>query len=1092
LENKEQLRRDIQTGKLPRGHYTTGDISTYLYPGNVVVIERTPNVEEFYIGIGNRGVQQLLNVDTQQYLPLDTILQGEITVRNASISEKQNVFSRHPEIKLRDNMMHQLEQDPSIKGLQIHEIMVEGNQARAQGEIANNAPEALFARVSKKVIKRAHTNQASKILVEHTKDARYLGVVNRSALDDLKEQYLETGMKESSSYGDFRRIRERLTSSAKKVHDVLSSIAQDTSRSNLLKLANTIQNKKGKEYIHEFKSSRNNFNKVVFTDNVPDAFARETMQAYQELDVATAREKGLVNYTSPEGQKMVRVVSDHSKAQFLQDTLQGLQKQLTGHNVHMRTFNTYGQMLTHAAIVEDGAYKTLLKRDYPMALAGLDLQFGTSASRTSSMQLPVTHTLHGASDVLAVTGAASLPGVGDSRIVNSLSRMSEAVSSSVNEQDAIRAGFGVSDELVTRVAGVAAKKAVITANRTRAYVEGGAIEREIAELSPAFNTDAMHNRLPHSTTQTTGIFQSVVGLMGVYFYQQMMHNWTRKAVEVYKYFHQPGQIIEAKKHSSTETSIRRMLTTDFGGSWSFIKAAEALVVGASREQFSFAAFRGLVQKYGMDEAGKLDPRKAWGVAKDVLHSRLTNLVSRHISTNGQPLTKQLVSHIHEAAKSVMSYVGSHRKAILTSTSGVLLLSRIGKSSQEEQNKKFLDTRKKNANQGELLQYNTAMPPGTYSSMTALDGRISAGFASPLDFEILRYTGPKLANLMHLVTGVTASESVENILLKKGFHYPVPHGRAQANVAAGALSEAFGLRSRVVSGMSVSSIGQAAPLARAEFATDLHREALKLESVATATGSARQVAHTTLTHGKLQILNRELEATGLRTTSNQGLLRDIPLANMNKEAYYRRSENAVTAEPAQAASWAKRAGRARSLGRKLGQAGARSIGRDRSLLNVDARGGQITSEIQMSRRAPLQPVDPVITTNRSSRNIPIDWSRSFQGEALRKDIPETNLNARRQSGASKTVALRRAEDAITTTGHDGARGLIEPRVFQSSYRQPTVDLSGYKDRKSLETNLLRAGTAMNKAGFSTSRVSRYANSNMDYSGILKNKMREEFR
>lgn len=1073
--NHEQLRKNLETSKLPRGKYSQGVISQYIYPGNIVVIERTPGIEETYVSVGSRGSSNLLNIDTSQFVPVNDILAGEISIRNATQVERQNVTSRHPEIKMRDEMVQELNKNPEVKGLSIREITLDASQYQHAGHTKPETPQAVFTRIADKVYKKANTEQASRILVEKTRMSYTAGIINHSALDQLESDYRSAGMTESHDFQDFHRIKDRLGETSRKLHDAISSISRDQNQSNLLKTVNTLKGKtQYGDYTYSFKDTTD-FNRITFSNNIPDVLAKETKRAYQAFDSAAAKEKNIVSWGS-EGQKYSRLLYKHSQREQVVDLVEYLNKYNLGHSINQTTLQAGTVTLARGIAGSDGTYG-VLKKLYQSSLANIDLQTGTEASKTSYMQTPGLFGMMSTQDIHAIAQTKAAPTEGSSIISAGLQKDSNSISYINNEIDIGRL-FGVSDNTIKAYSDITAGNAAREANSSRHWVEDDILRRRIEEISPTHQTYSSRNRTPKDLKLTTGMLQVVSGVMGIYFYQNMMHSWTRKVVNIYNQFGDPGQIIEAKKHSSVETSVRRLMTTDFGSKWDYAKTfIEHLVLGAGAHgeaSQAFGKFTRFVKKYGFDEAGKLDLVKGWGAAKDYLRGRLTSVTSRYLQ-NQKSLTSSITKEIHTATDQYFKYIADHPKQIIIGTSAAFLMSRVGPSRAQQEDKKFINTRKKNVSQSEVMRYNSVNPEGQYSSPMNVEGRVMAGFASPINLEtVTRAMGPILAGVKNITSKVSMSQ-MENMVEGRGFQFNEIMS-AQTKAGALRLPEAIMGRGRIISGAPMTN------LAQNEMVADIHKEFVHLQGAAQSAAMPRQMA-SKITHiGKTAQMNKELAATGEMVMSRTGIAKEQPIVNMNKESFHKRPGNEVSIEP----TWDLIGSDAkhRSLRRKLPQAIERSIsnGKPSVETSVELKRTASISRNKIGKIKPRDPQYPVISTTGSSKDLVIDHSMSFPAQSVRKSIPEANLKLGARPGAQRAYNLAKAEDRIMGTAY--SKPLYEPRHYQASYRTGVVDMNGMRPQQPPKTLALQAhADGINQAGFKSHTVSNYANGKT-YSDVLK--------
>lgn len=1073
--NNEQLRQNLETSKLPRGRYSQGVLSQYIYPGNIVVIERTPGIEETFVSVGSRGSSNLLNVDTSQFVPINDILAGEISIRNASQVERQNITSRHPEIKMRDEMAKELSKNPEIKGLSIREITLDASQYQHAGYTKPDVPQAVFTRIADKVYKKANTEQASRILVEKTRMTYTAGVINHSALDQLESDYRSAKMTEKHDFEDFHRIKNRLGETSRKLHDAISSISKDHQQGNLLKTISFIKSKtQYGDYTYSFKDTVD-FNQITFSNNIPDTLAKETKRAYQQFDTAAATEKNIVSW-GEKGQKYSRLLYKHSQREQITDLVEYLNKYNLGHSINQTTLQAGTITLARGITQNDGRYG-VLKKLYQSNLANIDLQTGTEVSKTSYMQTPGLFGMMSTQDIHAIAQAKATPTQGSSIISGNLEKDSKSISYINNEIDAGRI-YGVRDSTIKAYSDITAGNAVREANSTRHWVEDDILRRRIEEISPTHQTYSSRNRTPKDLKLSTGMLQIVSGIMGIYFYQNMMHSWTRKVVNIYNQFGDPGQIIEAKKHSSVETSVRRLLTTDFGSKWDYAKTfIQHFVFGAGAHgeaSQAYGKFARFVKKYGFDETGKLDLVKGWGAAKDYIRGRLTSVTSKYLK-NSKSLTSSITKEIHTATDQYLRYISEHPKQILIGGGAAFLMTRIGPSRAQEEDKKFINTRKKNVSQSEIMRFNSANPEGLYSSRMNAEGRVMAGFASPINLDtVTRAMGSILAGLKNMTSKVSMSQ-MENTIEGRGFQFnEVLSAQTKANALR--LPEAIMGRGRIISGAPMTN------LAQNEMVADIHKEFIHLQGAAQSAALPRQMSSKIMRIDKITQINKELATTGEMVISRMGIAKEQPIVNMNKLSFHKKPGNEVTIEP----TWDLIGSEAkhRSLRRKLPKAMQRSIsnGKPSVETSVELKRTSLIARNKIGNIKPVDPQYPVISTTGSSKNMPIDHSMSFPAESVRKSIPEANLKLGVRPGAQKAHDLAKAEDRILNTSY--SQPLYEPRVYQASYRSGVIDMNGMKAQQPPKTLALQAhADGINQAGFKSHTVSNYANGK-SYSDVLK--------
>ena len=891
----QNLSNDISLKARPRGHYQPGDLADLLYPGNVIIIEPTKGQKQTYISLSGASAEgMLLNPETQQYVSINTALQGDIAIRNASTLERRNVESLYPDIVNKQQMIQKLRKDPNVKGIITKEVTLDASSLKPHSSLAtDNVPDIVLGKISEKLAKSVNTAQAKTVFMERDYNSKKLAVINTSALERLQAEYQRLNLSDAHSLKQYEGIKDKLNTDAKKIHDVVFSMAKDRRKYNLNQMINEITDhtKTTGDYVYEYENQTNDFNRLVVTkDSTVDTFAKETQKTFQELEAERAGRKDILVSTGDNKKDYLRVVSRYGQREQVANVLEGLNQVLANHDIRSQTINSYGQAI--ASSVAKDQFAKNFQTYYQRALITLDAHFKTNVSKTHYFESPDIFSVLNVNDAAALTGTNDLNTRASISSSASLQKMSTSASDAVNELELRRLGLGP-EITAKRLGEVGAMRTYMKANAAALGVESINIQRRIEEILPAYEQNSLRNRYPKSTMQATGIMSMASGLMGAYFYQELIYGWSRKISEMFRTFIDPGQIIEAKQHSSAETSARRMMMTDFGSKWSYIHTFAGLIEGSMAEgggKSLFGYFRSLVEKYGVNEVqAKGDLVGTLRKVEDDITQKLHKVIGQgHDAAISKFDLKKTAEHAGDHIDQFVDYLSRNRKAVIISTGGGILLSRIGSSVKQEEDKKFISDRRKRISQNEYLRSNHVMPSHIYSSMLNVEGRTYAGFASPFE--------PRAMAWLERIRSATTAFS-ESTLVKRIREGGLTFSKRVSSGTAGAKQATSFMQSLREAGTfaagATTGLGEAA-VAIGNYVSRLAKEAIGIGSSLEATTLARGSEETLYRHAKVQELNKSLAETGERVTQTQNQLKDIPAQGFSKEPYHVNKE--VTAQP----------------------------------------------------------------------------------------------------------------------------------------------------------------------------------------------------
>ena len=213
-----------------------------------------------------------------------------------------------------------------------------------------------------------------------------------------------------------------------------------------------------------------------------------------------------------------------------------------------------------------------------------------------------------------------------------------------------------------------------------------------------------------------------------------------KAHRLINNFIEPSEVIEAKRHSSIETSTRRILSTDFGGGWTPLASVIKDIVLNGRTgaiQFINAnKTAGGIEKL----RNTFDPIFAKG--KDITKNLDTSL-----SAATERLKKFITGGgVSDLLKEGLSYVNENKISIGTVAGGVILFSRLGSNDWITGTKEYDVLKKKyrGAHYRDFLETNSVQPDDWRDSLTRIDSKVVTGFGSPW----------QLKNSLNAMLGVT--------------------------------------------------------------------------------------------------------------------------------------------------------------------------------------------------------------------------------------------------------------------------------------------------------------------------------------------------
>ena len=687
--------------------------------GKYIAIKKNDILTQ-YLVVGSGTQTKLVDISNHSYLQgpqLEAFLNDpqKITVRELDPAEKANLKSFSPEYKTQQEFNRSLKNNPEVKGVRYFEADVIATNRRSAGGGQPEIPAIVYSELREKVRYKTLNEHTLDTTEEVVKNKKRTAIIKRDEVKNLYEELQQKGIN-SNNINDYKKVNAVVTDSVQKEIKSLFQSAAKSSGTDWFSLMGKASGQELKIDINK-NLSGTEFSDIHIVDDVVKK--NETLlEAFNEQKKENTKKDLVTN-------KKVKI----NTTEFTRGLLENLPK---------KDFDVYSVEARADSIKRMGLESEYnkIQGDILHEVRGFEKLHGGNLSKSSAAQhinlVEKATTYDGTKTLANVNTDYSL---GADRKINEFSK-------TVEELRSLEAGEGVSKDGTVRAINPKEvyKRKVIAGTKDTLYktiaseqdINNPLIRKKINDYvgelhySDTFSKSGNYQRLPKQVTQKTGLLRTVSSLVGTYFYQGMLHSSYRKVESFFSNAIEPGEIIEAKKHSSAETSTRRLLTTDFGSKFTDIGIIlkDVLIGGRTSSQVfqkvkNNDTFRTMVSMVRQSDIRRENIEKIGAETK-----RFYKDTRNYVKTLPQKM-KQNVAQSFD-------YIKDHPKATMISTGTALFVTNFGSSKEETSDEKLIKKRRKNTTQKEYLNNNKVYSSDFFHSDIYIQKASLSGFGSKFD------------------------------------------------------------------------------------------------------------------------------------------------------------------------------------------------------------------------------------------------------------------------------------------------------------------------------------------------------------------------
>lgn len=763
---KEQQAIDSRVSE--RKKFSVQELATrgYIVPGKPFAVIRNSStgqagVTEQYLPITS---ERFYNVNNSQIVSSAQIFNEEIRVRELNTEELQTFKTLHPEIMSREEFKRVLQKDVGrVQGIKYSEGFITANSFRndALGAEEKAIPSSIVVEVRERIRKKQESRAAASI-VEKTESKRRIAVISKNAVETLRDK-----LASASDKGNLKSLREfKKSLSFNEAHD--------------FQIVEQLQDRKNKETILNTFNRASSGGKYKSGKNIPSASSLNEIHIVGQDEVLGKTQKILqreahiaskvrTNGSIVADNKFKLVYENGYKNQqksMLDPVLSNLDEYTKNKGIGLLLQNPEGTA-QHVVFQYAGANWTDIQKGVANRIKSIDAITGTSFNKTTEGRTIHSNVYLNQWDVRRLSGLPETNTIFSGNLyekkLSELAEINDRLNAIVSGERVVKRDGSVvsgmpTDEIRERLISIYTEKTTTRANRVHNFVAKKTLTRILDAYDPynprktTYNYDRYNGKRKYSRkiTHQTGLIGMVSAVMGTYFYQSMLRHAHSKALNLYQDFIQPGEIIEAKKHTSLETTVRRMMTTDFGAKWSnlgmFMK--DLVFNGRTASQ----QFQNLTDRYDLKLLRRLlDPKYTAGQkVNHVVNTARKNI--RKLIDHTRSQDSQYIKKMSENIQQMAAVMTEHKGKIIAATGSVLLLSRFGQTEVEKDNETIFRKRYFNIGQEEHLTNNKATEELLYESPTRRTKLGMIGFGSP-------YIGIKLSKYLLALPRVRAKQIV---------------------------------------------------------------------------------------------------------------------------------------------------------------------------------------------------------------------------------------------------------------------------------------------------------------------------------------------
>lgn len=744
---------------LPAGQYTAGDLAKegLLLPGKNIKIN-----DKIYLAVGNATVTKLIDLQSNIKYPVDVVLQGKISVSALQPHEVQQVKQVYDSYKSGKEILRMVNKGKvetvSFKKSAAISISTDkdtGLSTQSLIETADNVVKRERLSNGQTTIKLHEAKQVHAVV--DYKEVQELQTVLENEKDNLSHKDLQDIKKKLKNNGQdniaktIEAFEEINKSKTKKQQTGIKSLVTET----------ISKQSTGDSVVSLSKDiNANKYSSVTFTKDVSKA-VNKIIDTHKVSDSLNPQKSvhGNVNY----GQ--YQIFTDKPS----DDALKFTQQIETKKDLQVKVAEIEFQKFSKNAIIDEGKNHEIINQITSRASA-FDKRLNTNLKERIKDGINLY-------TEVKTTGDLGFHSIDKRTALKQLKSSSYHFNQLQNLTDGLKIGYNgnvISDTSTGAnfvAQNIIKNQAIQEFNNS--HIKTAEIFKTLEDTSPENSNklsgylkrkkNATIEKYPRSIQNQTGLLALATGIVGTYFYQQMITGAALKAHRLINNFIEPNEVIEAKRHSSIETSARRILSTDFGGGWTPLTSVIKDMVLHGRSgaiQWKNASkVTGGIEKL----RGSFDPIYNKGL-------KLAENIGAKLNDGTERLSKFITEGgISELAKDGLKYVEQNKKSIGVIAGGVVTFSRLGSNDWRTGTREYEILKKKyrGAHFRDFMESNSVRPDDWRDSLTNIDSRTLTGFGSPWDLKKALFMtmgatakGSKIFSLAHKTATELAEKYVQ--------------------------------------------------------------------------------------------------------------------------------------------------------------------------------------------------------------------------------------------------------------------------------------------------------------------------------------------
>lgn len=706
---------------LPEGRYSAQDLAKegLLIPGKNIKIN-----DRIYLAVGNANVTKLIDLQSNIKYPVDVLLQGKIKVAALQPHETQQVKQIYDSYKSGKEILKMIDKgkvdNVSFKKSSIISLSKEkdsGLSTQALIETADNI-----------VKKERLSNGQNPITLHEAKQIH--AVINYSEVAEL--QTVLDNKKEELSHKELQDIKKKLKSNGQdniantlEAFEELNKQKPKNQQKNIKALVTeTISKKSSGESVVNLSSdiNANKYSSITFTNDVNKSVKKiiETHKTSESINP----NKSLINNTN---YNKYQVFTNEPSDKALQFT----SEYETRKDIQVKVDEIEFQKFTKNAVTDNGKNHEILTQ-----LSSRASSFDKRLNTNIIDKIKNNPYLH--SEVKSTDGIG-LKDINTKSNIDLIRSTSQKFQQLENTKSDIKIGYNGtvlhSDSTGSNYIAQHLLKNKALHELSGTHLSASEIFKTLETTSPEHlnkitsklqkQKNTTIQKYPRNIQNQTGLLSIATGIVGTYFYQQMITGAAIKANKIISNFIQPNEIIEANRHSSIETSTRRILSTDFGGGWSSL----AMVV----KDMALHGRTGAIQFISAEKTTSIEKLRKTFDPLVTKGRKIAEEIGDNLTAGSKRLSKFInKGGVSDLVKSGLDYVDKNKTSIGSIAGGVVLFSRLGSNDWRTGTKEYevLKTKYRGAHFKDYLENNSVRPDDWRDSVTNIDSKVMTGFGSP--------------------------------------------------------------------------------------------------------------------------------------------------------------------------------------------------------------------------------------------------------------------------------------------------------------------------------------------------------------------------